>query len=156
MSHVAMLDVIVNDIDALEKACQECGLELVRGKSDWLWWGRWVADYHASDAAYKNGIDPSTYGKNALHVIRVPGNTEAYEIGVYANPKGEGYVLCYDFYGSQGAAISKKVGGQQCYALVDSYSKHAAIKVAQNMGMQVSEQVEEDGTIVLTMFDYSN
>lgn len=109
MSHVTKMKLEVNDLDSLAAACERIGCELVRNQTTWKWYGRWVNDYGAEDAAYKNGISVEDYGK-CLHAIRVKGNPRAYEIGVVASPSGKGFALVFDFYGSAGRAIQDRVG----------------------------------------------
>ena len=56
MSHVALVDVIIKDLDAVELACEDLGvLELIRNQPRFNWYGRWVNDYGKEDAAYRHG-----------------------------------------------------------------------------------------------------
>jgi len=111
MSHMAAIELHVTDIDDLETACQALGLRLDRGRSTWRWFGSWVNDYHAADAAYlAAGIDPKEYGKCADHVITIPGDNTCYEIGVVRRRDGKpGWVLLYDFWGSSGSRMAAKI-----------------------------------------------
>jgi len=154
MSHVAKIDIKITDLDALEKAAADCGLELVRGQKTYKWYGRWVDDYSANDAAYKHGIKPADYG-SCDHAIRIPGNSMAYEVGVVKNPNGEGWVLIWDFWNG-GHGLQAKLGGaKDCFKLQDAYSKHVAIKQADALGYVWEEEVDEDGEITINMYDYS-
>jgi hypothetical protein len=105
MSHVATVNLEVTDIKALQLACKELGLEFVEGAKTFAWFGRWVDDYSAKDAAYKNGIKPEEYG-TCDHKIKVKGCT--YEIGVKHVGDGK-YVCYYDFFGP-GKAIRNMLG----------------------------------------------
>lgn len=120
MSHVSKIELLVEDLDALEKACELIGCELVRGQTTYKWYGQWVNDYHGDDAAYKHGVDPSQYGK-CVHAIRVKGNPQAYEVGLVPHPSGKGFALIYDFWaGGKGlrAAIGENAGNlRREYAL---------------------------------------
>ena len=111
MSHMAAIDLEITDLDALGAACGHLGLELVRGQTTWKWWGSWANDYHAQEAAYNFGVKPEEYGKCAEHVIRMVGDSEAYEIGVVRRRDGKpGYILLYDFF-AQSNKIEKLIKG---------------------------------------------
>ena len=53
MSHVATVAPVIKNLDALERACEELGLVLKRGQRTHKWYGTWVQDYNAEDAAYR-------------------------------------------------------------------------------------------------------
>lgn len=149
MSHVAVIDLHIKDLDSLDEACKMLGLTLVRNKSNWRWFGRWVDDYHAQDAAFKFGINPNEYGNCAEHVITVAGNNEVYEIGVVKRRDGKaGWMLLFDFWAG-GNGMKDFVGNEKCSALKQAYSVcvakksviaqgyKATIKKAANGHMQV-------------------
>ena len=142
MSHVAKIDVVIKDLEALQAACEALGLEFVQGQKTFKWYGRWVNDYSAEDAAYHSGIKPEDYGK-CEHAIRIPGNSSAYEIGVVRNPNGEGYSLVYDFYNG-GFGMSDKVGGKKCEKLVGEYGKGVARNQAKSMAKKYGYGWTED------------
>ena len=129
MSHVASVDLVCQDVDAIEVACAELSKQLGRkvtfrrGQKTWRYYGRWVNDYHGGDAAYKHGIDPKDYGKGE-HAISIDG--VEYEIGVVKNPNGPGYVLIYDFFGpgQQLAALF----GKGLERLKQEYGAQVAVK----------------------------
>lgn len=139
MSHVATIDLEIKDLDSLEMACRDLGCTLVRGQTSFKWWGHWVQDYHGGDAAYKNAIDPNTFG-TCEHAIKVPG--AKWEIGVTKNMKGK-MVLVYDFYGSEGSAIDK-VCGNRLLDLKIRYGVHVSTKQARKAGFRVSESVDAE------------
>lgn len=120
MSHMSTIKLLVNDLDSIDAACKLIGCELVRGQKTFKWYGRWMNDYDAQDAAYRQGIKPEDYGK-CEHAIRVTGKPDAYEVGLVKNPNGEGYLLVYDFWaGGKGlqAAIGDNAGNlRREYAL---------------------------------------
>lgn len=147
MSHVAAIDLHVRDLDALEKACEELGLELRRGQKTFHWYGRWVNDYDAEQAAYRFGIDPKDYGK-CEHAIAVKGKPGAYEIGLVARPDGKpGWLLAFDFWGSQGATLSNKIGGETAGKLKQAYGVNVAIRTAIKQGFTYQRVVKQDGTV---------
>lgn len=73
MSHVVTVDVRVRNLKALAAACERLGLELLRDKKTFRWFGKWVNDYHDANAAVNNGINPKDFGK-CEHAIAVKGN----------------------------------------------------------------------------------
>jgi len=73
MSHIATIELEVNDLESLSRACQRMGLKLVRGKKTYKWY----------------------YGDNTCdHAIVVPGAN--YEIGIH-HKEGK-YNLETDFW----------------------------------------------------------
>ncbi len=144
MSHVASVELIVHDLDALAVAAEKCGMKLVQDQKTYKWYGKWVQDYNDKDAAYKLGIDPDDYGK-CEHAIVVPGDKSAYEIGVVKNPKGEGYVLVYDFWGP-GQKIVDRVGGQDCSKLVQEY---ALATIADELEELIDQGFDYEGRVKL-------
>ncbi len=134
MSHVASVDLQVTDLEALKSACKELGLTFMEGQTTYKWFGRWMNDYSAEDAAYLHGINPEDYGK-CVHAIKVPGAT--YEIGVIKHPSGKGFGLIYDFYGSGGGPIMKTLG-KGCEKIKQFYGLHKAEKLARSRGMATS------------------
>lgn len=149
MSHVVALEIDITDIDAMEQACKEVGLELHRDTKTYNWYGTWVNDYDRQDAAYKQGIEPKDYGTNAKHVISLPGRPKgSYEIGLHVNKEGK-TVAVFDFFGSGGQAI-EKVAGHRASKLMQKYSEISAKKILGKMKyLKQTTTVEADGTIVI-------
>ena len=142
MSHVASVEIEIKDFEALKAACKTLGLEFRKGQKTFKWYGQWVGDYSGNDAAYKNGIDPKDYGK-CEHAIGIPGNTQAYEIGVIQ--KDGKYSLIYDFW--QGGYGIEKVAGKGCKNLINQYAKEVAISKVKKLGYTVTEKTNADGEI---------
>jgi hypothetical protein len=94
MSHISKIELEVKDLAVLSHACTQLGLELIRGKNRFKW-----------------------YGKNAPcdHVIKVPG--AAYEIGVVKDKHH--YELNCDYYDSGIEQVLGRQGGRlkQAYAV---------------------------------------
>ena len=155
MSHIATVEVQIKDLDCLAKAAERCGLEFKRDQKNFRWYGKWMADYDADDAAYKRlGIDPKDYGK-CLHALSVKDDTgrRAYEIGVVENPKG-GFALLWDFFaGGQGLMknVSAETDTQQkgIGKLQQMYALEVAKKNAKKRGFAVKEQPGKNGEIKL-------
>lgn len=129
MSHVATIAIEVNDLTALEEVCKENGWIFKKGQKTYKWYGRWVQDYHGTDAAYKHGIDPKNYGK-CEHAITV--KEGAYEIGVVKNSEGK-YMLVWDFWDRQ----IEKHCGKGCHKLYESYSKKVTTKKLKKLGFSL-------------------
>ena len=148
MSHVAHIDLHVTDIPALRVACKKLGLEFLDGQTEYKWYGRWMNDYNAEQAAVSQGFDPQQFGKNAVHVIGIQGNQTAYQVGVVPRVDGKpGYSLLYDNYcGGMGL---EKVIGKGAGLLKQQYSLQVAKKAAVKKGYRVQESVGTDGTVKL-------
>ena len=148
MSHVATVDLVFKDLEALKKVCEDLGLIWKENQKTYRWYGTWVRDYHAQDAAYKNGIDPKNYGK-CEHAIGTKAN--GYEIGVCKNPNGDGYVLVWDFYDG----TIEKVVGKQCHKLYQSYSKNVVMKKVKYKGYILKKEiVNDEGEVELEFVRY--
>ena len=148
MSHVSYVELEVNDLDALAKAAEACGLEFVPNQTSIRWYGRWVRDYHGDDAAYKHGVDPGQYGR-CTHALRIPGDDTAYEVGILDNGDGT-FKIYYDHWGP-GKAITDKIG-QGGQKLKQQYVKVKTIEVLKRKGFQLKQ--EEDlasGSLKLTL-----
>lgn len=143
MSHVAQIEIEVRDLEALKSACQRLGLEFVAGQRSYRWYGRHVGDYPLPP-----GFSREDLGK-CDHVIRVPGNAQAYEIGVVRRKDGRsGWVLLWDFWGG-GFGLQEKVG-EGAGRLKQAYALEAAKKAALRAGHRVlGETQKTDGTVVL-------
>jgi hypothetical protein len=142
LSHVAVLQLRVRDLDALEAAAPAVGLKLNRGQKTWRWVGRWYRDYHEADAAYKNGIRPEDYGKgdHALSLVDCPG---AFEVGLVPAPDGDGYLLGWDFVDGR---LLEAIGrhGERLQA---AYGREVLRKRAAQIGAVLSEEVDAEGNV---------
>lgn len=141
MSHVARVDLVINDLDALASACIALSCTYDRTAVDYRWWGRSVGDYDSADAASKFGIPVSRYGKADAGVITVPGAN--WQIGVYQNPQKAGtYVLVYDYFGSEGEAIHRACGAGLAQ-LKAHYGAQVATKKLRAAGFQARTRVNQ-------------
>jgi len=142
MSHVVASGVIITDIDCLKAAVAKVmGLHWKENQKTWKWYGKWVNDYSAADAAYKLGIETKDYGK-CEHAIKVDGSS--YEIGVMKRKDGKGYSLVFDFFGGNGHRIQDVVG-TGCEKLMVEYQREYVTKFAnlENMNMNWEETKDE-------------
>lgn len=148
MSHVSTVELSITDLDALEAAAKELGLEMVRDKKTYKWYGRWVNDYHGEDAAYHHGISPEEYGK-CSHVLRVPDQPSMYEIGLVQLPDGS-YKIVFDHWGS-GVKLLEKIGVGGSL-LRQGYVKHKAVQELQKKGFKLLKQENlAEGGLKLTL-----
>jgi hypothetical protein len=128
MSHVSKFELEVNDLAALEAACEPLGLEFKKDQKKYKWYGHSVGDY-----PIPAGFKASDLGK-CEHAIGVKNNPNAYEVGVVKNPNGKGYTLLWDFWAG-GYGLQEKVGKDG-----DKLKQHYNIQHAQRQfkkqGMQ--------------------
>ena len=144
MSHVVTIEMQILDLKSLEKACEELGLEFVRGQETYRWYGTHVGDY-----PIPQGFTQDDLGR-CEHAIRVPGDNSAYEIGVTKRRDGKpGWTLIYDFWGRQGRKI-EKLAGSKCASVQQEYAAAVAIKKA-GRGYRVRRRKLENGTLQLTL-----
>lgn len=148
MSHVATIKIKIRDLEALKVAAQECGLEFREGQKTYRWYGRWVKDYHAADAAYKNGIKPEDYGK-CEHALSNPSNPQGYEVGVVKSPDNDGYTLIWDFYGQNNSAGLLPKIGRDGEKLQQAYAVNVAKSQLRKRGFNFREEKQKDGSIKL-------
>ena len=144
MSHVASIDLDVKDLDALAFACKRLGLEFRQGQKSYRWYGEIVGDF-----PLPAGFVAEDLGK-CEHAISVPGNADAYEVGVVRRRDGRpGYALMWDFYGG-GFGLQEFVG-RNCSKLKQSYAAEVTIRQARKMGFGVREEANADGNIRFTL-----
>jgi hypothetical protein len=144
MSHVATIDLEIKDLEALERACKNLGLELVKDQATYKWYGRHIGDYPVPE-----GFSVQDLGK-CEHAIRVKGNPTAYEIGVTKRRDGKpGYTLLWDFW-QHGFGLEAKIGAKGGL-LKQNYSAEIARKQALRQGFKVTTKKTASGELVLTL-----
>jgi hypothetical protein len=147
MSHVATVDVHITNLDALKRACENLGLEFREGQKTYKWYGRHVGDYPIPDGYNKNDLGRCT------HAIAIPGNSNAYEIGVVERRDGkEGFTLMWDFW--NGGNGLQKIVGNDCNNLNQQYGKEQTIDFANENGYSYSEETLDDGSVEITLDQY--
>lgn len=154
MSHVATVAIRVRNFRALAKACERLGLEFAENQKTFKWWGRWYNDYHAEDAAYRQGVAPADYGK-CDHAIRIKGRApgSAYEVGLIPYTDGDGYRLIFDFMGTE---LVQRVGGKSCEKLAQEYAiavleDEPHMQELLNQGYTLERQTQQNGDIQLVL-----
>jgi hypothetical protein len=116
MSHISKIELEVKDLGILGQACRKLGLEFIRGKSRFKWYGEEAPCNHA---------------------IKVPGAN--YEIGVI-NRDGR-YELNCDFYDRN----LEKVIGKQGGLLKQAYAVEKTKIEARKKGYSVIEKQTQTG-----------
>ena len=111
MSHISKIELEVKDLGILSQVCKKLGLDLVKGKKSFKWYGR---------------------DESCDHIIRVPGAD--YEIGILN--KGGQYELNCDFYDPN----IEKVIGRQGGRLKQAYAVEKAKIEARKKGYPVIEK----------------
>ena len=146
MSHVAAVELEIDDLASLREAAKALGLEFVTDQKSFKWFGRFMNDYNGANAAHLSGIDPKEYGK-CLHAIRIPGNDRAYEIGVIKSPTGKGYTLVWDFW-MRGYGLQDVIG-KDGGLLKQSYAVMRAKKEMLRKGYRATTTKDAKGSMFL-------
>lgn len=139
MSHVVDMSLPVTDIELLNEAALELGLE-VRNKQQFHWYGQHVGDY-----PLPAGFKKEDMGK-CLYALGVKGKPNAYEIGVVKRRDGKpGYTMLWDFWA--GGNGLEEVIGENGNKLKQRYSVKVAVKEARRNGYRVTTEEMEDGSV---------
>jgi hypothetical protein len=146
MSHVVSINTEIRDIEAVKAACLELGLVFKEGQTSIRWYGKWVGDYDAENAAYKLGIKPEQYG-TCDHAIEVPGCK--YDIGLLKNPATGGYKIYFDFWG-EGQKIQTAIG-EKGGKLMQHYNVSKATMALRAKGHMVQRKTSASGNIKLVV-----
>lgn len=148
MSHIVSSKHIITDISCLKRAIKNHFPQLVwmEGQRTFAWYGEWMNDYDAADAAYKLGIDPKDYGK-CDHAIRMPG--VEYEIGIMKRADGKGWSPVWDFF-ADGKKLSKVIG-QNAEKLMAAYHEECARAYAEEHGLELETETDDNDEVVFVM-----
>lgn len=139
MSHIARIELEINDLQTLKRACEKLGLQFIENQTTYKWYGSWVGDTPLPD-----GITIQDLGK-CDHAVKVPG--ASYEIGVVR--KESKYILLWDFYRPGG--LERKLG-RNAGRLKQSYTLERVRKEARLKGLRLCEKKMEKGIrMVLTL-----
>lgn len=147
MSHVVCSNIIITDLDLLRKALLAFPeLKWNENRKTFNWYGSWMDDYKANDAAYRNGIDVDQYGTCDV-CIQMEGVN--YEMGVVRRKDGQGWSLVWDNV-SDGYKLDELLGSH-AEKLVIEYSQAYIRDFAERNGFIMDETVDGEGNLVLTM-----
>ena len=132
MSHLAKIEIEINDLAALKRACKRLGMEFMEGQRSYRWFGRWMGD-----SPMPEGMTQNDLGK-CDHAIR--SDKCSYEVGVVKREKG--YGLVWDYWHSGGlAGVIGKTGG----LLKQAYSIERGKAEALKKGYRVQEIQTDKG-----------
>jgi len=144
MSHVVVIQLEVKDLEALKTAAERLGATLVKDQKTFRWYGRWMNDYSADNAAYRQGVSTKDYGK-CDHAITHP--KCSYDIGLVKTDKGAFRVVA-DEWQSGGLAA---VFGKGMEKLKQQYGVCVAARAMRKQGWSVREITDtKTGDVRLT------
>lgn len=140
MSHVVKVKTVIRSLDALRRAAERCGLELIEGQKTYKWFGRFVGDSPMPEGFCWTDGKGTRFGvgKQMLgtcdHALRVKDDASAYEVGVYQTGPGE-YGIVWDWW-MEGYGLQEKIGRgiNDAGKLLDEYSFAIAEEVAMQNG----------------------
>lgn len=146
MSHVVSSKGLITDLDCLEAVLAKHfpRMKLIRNQKTYKWYGQWVKDYHGSDAAYKNGIDPKSFGK-CEHAIKLEGC--GYEIGLVKVEGKDGYTAIWDFWG-EGRKLSDAMG-TGAERLMVAYGQEFCQRFAESVGSTASTEIDNNEELLV-------
>ncbi len=130
MSHVTEVKLKLKDLDAVEEAAKLCGLELVRDKKTFKWYGTFVGD-----TTPPVGRDPKDYGK-CEHALKQTDMKGGYEIGLVKALDGDGYDALFDSWSSEGGRLPFKAAKlKQEYAVAVTTRKAKDVLARKGFGV---------------------
>lgn len=132
MSHIAKIELEINDIETLKLACERLGLQFQENQQTYRWYGSWVGD-----TPLPEGITIDQLGI-CDHAIHVPG--AQYEIGVVR--RDQKYILLWDYWERGG--LEEKLGRNASW-LKQAYAVERVRKEARIKGYRVCEQKMNQG-----------
>lgn len=136
MSHVTLIELSVEDLEALAEGGINLGMELLE-KRNFKWYGNYVGDHPLPP-----GFTEQDMGK-CDYVLRIKNNAEAYEVGVVRRKDGKpGYVLLWDFW-CEGFGLQSTIG-ENGSKLRQEYSIAVASKAMRRQGFRISREVNEE------------
>lgn len=147
MSHLVDAELMIapESLDAVGRAVERHGCELVKGQTTFEWFRTWVGDYNdPARAAAARGFDTAKFGQ-CEHVIRRKDAPDGhYEIGLVARRDGQpGWEVLYDNYAS-GRWFSQTFG-VDLSKLKDAIGVEVAKEYWEAEGYRVSEAVDANG-----------
>lgn len=136
MSHVTKVELKVESLESLKKACSELGLQFNEGSQNFKWYGTHIGDYPLPE-----GFKKEDMGK-CDHSISVPGQSQAYEVGVCkARDGSDNWELLWDFWGG-GYGLQDAIGDKGML-LQEEYAACHAEQQLIDAGYIVTRQVEQ-------------
>lgn len=138
MSHVVILDLEIRNLHAVKRLCENLGWVFQENQKTYAWFGRWVGDYNAQDAAINHNIKIEDLGK-CHHAISIP-NTK-YELGIIQ--VDDHYQLVWDFYDKK---LCELMGGQNGNKFLQEYGLATITLEAEQQGHFWESKKLDNGT----------
>jgi hypothetical protein len=133
MSHVATIEVEIQNLKCLKSAVKRLGLVWKENQKNYKWFGRHVGDYPMPD-----GMTTNDLGK-CIHAIGVPG--AEYEVGVIRDPMNKkNYKLIWDFWDKR---LLNKLG-PNAWKLSQAVAIEQGKYAAKLKGFTCKEEVMDD------------
>jgi len=133
MSHVSRIEVEINDLASLKRACQRLGFQFREGQKTYVWYGRLVQpDLYP----LPEGMTQDDLGK-CHHAIAIPG--AQYELGLVK--RGNSYMLLADFWDTR----LKNAVGENGGKLKQAYAVERTMAEARKRNYRVIEQKTDTG-----------
>ena len=132
MSHIAKIELEINDPETLKLACERLGLQFMENQTTYSWYGTSIGD-----TPLPEGITASDLGK-CDHAIRVPG--AQYEIGIVKRDRK--YILLWDSWHQGG--LEQKLG-KNAGRLKQAYTIERVRKEGRLKGHRICEQKTDKG-----------
>ena len=143
MSHVTTGKMCITNLDYAEIAAKKLGGKLVRGQTEFKWFGKWLNDWRDNERAVSRGIDPKTFGKCDHAIVMNDAIGADYEIGLVKRKDGKGYDAIYDIWGP-GKNLEKQFG-VGLSALKTEIGVITSMKTYGLKGYQVKETTNQQG-----------
>lgn len=125
MSHVTKVEMKIKNLEALERAFQDIGMEFMQGQTH-----------------FKSYGGETNEGK-CQHAARIPGNDLAYEVGIARDVQEGGYKLLWDTWAGAGGLVDK-VGGTEMASLRGRYSENLANSHWQKRGYRMTRSEDQE------------
>jgi hypothetical protein len=140
LSHIAKIELEINDLTALREACQRLGFEFMENQHTFAWYGVWVGRYPLPE-----GLTEEDLGR-CNHAIRIPG--AEYEVGVIK--RDHSYILFWDSW-RKGGLEKETALGQGAKRLKQAYALERVKHEARLKGYKLHEKKIDQGIrLVLT------
>ena len=146
MSHVVVLDLEIKSLEAVQRMCANLGWVFHENQKTYRWYGQWVGDYNAADAATRQGFNPEDLGK-CDHAISVPG--VEYELGLKWT--GEKFSLVWDFWDKK---LQSEMGGTKGEKFMQEYGLACVTLEAEQQGYTWTSRKLDNGSYEIEVQTY--
>jgi len=154
MSHVTTVKMKIKDLDALEHAAKQCGLELVRNQKTYRQYYSASREAYGSAETVQAGLSDKDL-RSCDHALRVAGVPTAYEIGV--KKTDDGFILLFDPHAG-GMGLMARVSGvnkagvndhRNLNKLQQEYSTEVGRKQLRAQGIRFTERRVNGRTVLV-------